>query len=219
MLSCAGIQAVTSPKTYPFANAVPVSHYPPYTVRDLLDTNQVTDATRQVLTERINAPYRQPAFFSVDEFALLQAICNRLIPQDNRPEPIDVVGGIDERLIQHKSNGWRYDVMPADGDAYKQGLAGVEESAQILFQRPFRQLSGIQQDSLLGLVQAGEAPGDTWQMLPSDRFFEELLAEAVENYYSHPLAQEEIGYVGMADVPAWQRIGLNQLEDREPRQL
>lgn len=192
-----------------------IMHYSSNTVRDLLATNHVTDATRQVLIERLNAPPRQPTFFTADEFALLQAICDRLIPQDNRPEPIDIAGGIDERLSQNKSNGWRYDVMPADGDAYKQGLAGVEQSAQILFQHPFRQLSGDQQNTVIGLIQTGNPPGNTWQTLPADRFFEELLAEAAENYYSHPLAQEEIGYVGMADLPSWQHIGLNQLEDRE----
>ena len=190
-------------------------HYPQNTVRTLLNTDHVTNATRQVLTERLNAPPRQPEFFSAAEFALLQTICNRLIPQDDRPEPIDIAGGIDERLTLNKSDGWRYDTMPADADAYKRGLAGMEESAQVLFQRLFGQLSGIEQDNIIGLVQAGDAPGDTWRTLPSARFFEELLAEAVENYYSHPLAQEEIGYVGIADLPGWQRIGLNQLEERE----
>lgn len=190
-------------------------HYLPNTVRTLLATEHVTDATRQALSERLNAPLQLPTFFSADEFALLQAICARLIPQDNRLEPIDIVGGIDQRLTQNKTNGWRYDVMPADGDAYKQGLAGIEESAQVLFKQSFHQLSDDQQDKVISLVQNGDAPGATWQTLPAVRFFEELLAEAVENYYSHPLAQEEIGYVGMADLPNWQPIGLNQLEERE----
>lgn len=194
-------------------------HYPPNAVRALLNTDHVTNATRRVLTERLIALPRQPEFFSADEFALLQAICNRLIPQDDRPEPIDMAGGIDERLGQNKTNGWRYNTMPADGDAYKRGLTGMEESAMALFQLSFGQLSGSQQDRLIRLIQTGNAPGDTWRTLASDRFFEELLAEASENYYSHPLAQEEIGYVGIADLPAWQRIGLDQLEDREPRQL
>lgn len=194
------------------------SHPFPNTARALLATEHVTDATRQVLTERLNAPLQLPTFFSTDEFALLQAICNRLIPQDERSEPINIAGGIDERLIQNKTNGWRYDIMPADGDAYKQGLAAIEESAQILHQQSFHQLSDDQQDKIIGLVQTGGAPGDTWQTLPADRFFEEMLAEAVENYYSHPLAQEEIGYVGMADLPAWQHIGLDQLDDRERKQ-
>ena len=192
-------------------------HYPAGTVRTLLATNQVTDATRQALTERLTASPRQPHFFSESEFRLLQLICNRLIPQDNDKESIDIAGGIDERLTKNESDGWRYDTMPPDGDAFKLGLAGVDETAYGLFQGPFQQLSGAQQDEVLSQIQQAKAPGETWQKLPANRFFEELLAEATALYYSHPLAQETIGYVGMADVPGWQRIGLNQLEDREPR--
>lgn len=195
-----------------------IPQYPPNTVRALLDTDQVTDVTRQVLTERLSAPSRQPVFFSADEYSILEAVCNRLIPQDDGSPVIEIWGGIDDRLAENKSNGWRYDTMPADQEAYRRGLAGIEESAQVLFQQSFRQLSNDQQDHIIGLVQSGDAPGAIWQTMPAERFFEEMLAEAVENYYSHPLVQETIGYVGMADQPAWNRLGLNNLEDREPRQ-
>ncbi|MFD2932192.1 gluconate 2-dehydrogenase subunit 3 family protein [Spirosoma flavum] len=193
------------------------NHYPAGTVRALLDTDLVTEATRQALTERLNTPTHQPSFFSADEFALLQAVCARLIPQDDRSEPIDIAGNIDKRLSENKSDGWRYDTMPADGDAYKMGLKGIDESAQLTFQQSFQNISAEQKDIILQAIQTKKAAGDTWQRLDANRFFEELLAEAVNNYYSHPVAQEEIGYVGMADVPTWQRIGLNLLEDREPR--
>jgi len=194
-------------------------HYPPNTVRALLDTDQVTDATRQALTERLQLPPHQPTFFSASEFALLQAVCNRLIPQDNPSSWIDMASNIDKRLSEKRCDGWRYDTMPTDEDAYKLGLRGIDESAQLTFQQGFRNISAEQQDFILNAVQRVEAPGDTWKNLPADRFFEELLTEATENYYSHPLAQEEIGYVGMADVPGWHRIGLNQLEDREPKRI
>lgn len=196
-------------------------NYPAGTVRALLSTNQVTDATRQALTQRLIVPLRQPTFFTANEFALLQAVCGRLIPQDNRlkTDHIDIAGGIDKRLIENKSNGWRYDAMPTDGDAYRLGLVGIDESAIGLYERSFQQLPDNQQDDVLKAIQAMGAPGAVWQRLPVERFFEELLAEAVEIYYSHPLAQEEIGYVGMADVPTWQRLGLDQLEEREPRPL
>ncbi|WP_420149632.1 gluconate 2-dehydrogenase subunit 3 family protein [Spirosoma sp.] len=194
-------------------------HYPAGTVRALLETNQVTEATREALTQRLTNPPRKPTFFTEAEFALLQRICNRLIPQPDRDTPVDIAGGIDERLAQNQSNGWRYDVMPNDGEAYRSGLTGVDESARLMFDNSFSQLSGDQQDQVLTAIQRMEAPGEIWNTLPAERFFEELLAEAVENYYSHPLAQEEIGYVGMADLPAWERIGLNQLESREPNPL
>ena len=192
-------------------------HYPTGTVRALLATDQVTEATRQALTERLTSAPQQPQFFSIPEFSLFQAICDRLILQNERTERIDIAGSIDKRLTQNKSDGWRYDVMPADGDAYKLGLAGVDETARLLYLQSFQQLSDELQDEVLKAIQRQEAPGETWQKLPADRFFEELLVEVANTYYSHPLAQEEIGYVGMADVPTWQRIGLNQLEDREPR--
>ena len=192
--------------------------YPTGTVRALLTTNQVTEPTRQVLTERLTASPRQPVFFSADEFALLQRICDRLIPQHEGTAYIDIAGGIDRRLSEYKSDGWRYDTMPADGDAYKLGLKGVDESAQILFKQPFQVISGEEQDQVLKAIQERQVSAEIWQKLPANRFFEELLAEAVENYYSHPLAQEEIGYVGMADAPGWQLVELNQQEDREPRE-
>lgn len=193
--------------------------YPPNTVRELLHTDHVTEATRQALTERLQLLPPQPRFFSTSEFTLLQAVCDRLIPQDNSSGYIDMASGIDKRLSEQKSDGWRYDTMPADQDAYRLGLQGIDESAQLMFQQEFRNISPEQQDIILKAVQQTEAPGDIWKKLPADRFFEELLAEATENYYSHPLAQEEIGYVGMADVPAWKRLGLNNLEDREPKRI
>jgi gluconate 2-dehydrogenase gamma chain len=55
--------------------------------------------------------------------------------------------------------------------------------------------------------------------MSAPRFFEELLAEATECYYSHPVGADEIGFTGFADAHGWQRIGLNQLEPFEPRAL
>ncbi|MFD2574008.1 gluconate 2-dehydrogenase subunit 3 family protein [Spirosoma soli] len=197
-----------------------MAQYPAGTVRALLKTDQVTDATRRILIKRLDAtPCTNPTFFTATEFTLLQAVCDRLIPQTDRPEYIDIAGGIDERLSENKTNGWRYDTMPSDHEAYQLGLKGIDESAQILFDQPFGKLSDEQQGQILRSIQFMEAPGETWQHLPPERFFEELLAEAAEIYYSHPIALETIGYVGMADVPTWQRIGLNQLEDREPKEL
>jgi gluconate 2-dehydrogenase gamma chain len=187
------------------------------TLPELLQSDLLTEPTRRALLHRLNAPPRQPTFFQADDFARLQAVCARLIPQNNRPaaEQIDVAGGIDERLAANKSDGWRYDNMPPDGDACLLGLLGIEQSATAMFGRSFCQLTDDQQDAVLTAVQTLDAPGAVWQSLPADRFFEDLLAEATTLYYCHPLAQAEIGYVGMTDAPGWQRIGLNELEKRE----
>ncbi|WP_254244887.1 gluconate 2-dehydrogenase subunit 3 family protein [Hymenobacter sp. BRD67] len=91
----------------------------------------------------------------------------------------------------------------------------MQEIAQALFATAFEQLAGDKQDEVLGALAGGNPPGVTWQTLPADRFFEELLAELTETYYAHPWAQDEIGYVGYANMPTWTRIGLNEKEPRE----
>ena len=191
--------------------------YSPDTLRALLATDHVTEATRAVLAARLApAPPHQPRFLSPTAYALLEAVASRLFPQPERDPPIELAPALDERLADNRSDGWRYNVLPPDGEALRRGLAGIEESAQALYQRNFLALSADEQDAVLHAVQRGQGGGTTWQTLPAGRFFEELLAELTELYYCHPLAQAEIGYVGFADRPGWTKIGLNEREDREP---
>ncbi|OUJ76038.1 gluconate 2-dehydrogenase subunit 3 family protein [Hymenobacter crusticola] len=190
--------------------------YPEGTVRALLATDLVTEATRTALAARLDAPLYEPQFFDGVTYELLRAVAARLFPQPDRETPIELAHAIDERLLKGESDGWRYEALPPDREAYRLGLGGINESAQLLFQHPFLSLSPEQQDAVLAAVQRAEAPGTTWETLPAQLFFEELLAELTENYYSHPIAQEEIGYVGMADVPGWHHLGLNNLDPREP---
>jgi gluconate 2-dehydrogenase gamma chain len=192
--------------------------YPEGTVRALLKTDLVTPKTRQVLEERLQQDLETaaPRFFDGATYRMLEAVCTRLIPQPERDQPINIASAIDQRLAEGKCDGWRYDVLPPDGDAYRLGLQGLDESARLQFGAAFNILAGEQQDVILRAVQTGQAVGDTWHQVDGQRFFEDLLAEAAEVYYSHPLAQEEIGYVGMADAQGWQMIGLNEREPQEP---
>ena len=191
------------------------SPYPSGTVRSLLETSQVTPKTRDVLKARLaEEPVLKPSFFDTESFEILRSVADRLIAQ---PHGIDLAGALDRRLATGTGDGWRYNTMPPDSIAHQSGLAGVEESARILFGRGFVSLSESEQDRVLTAIQQGKAPGQTWETIPSTRYFEELLVELTETYYSHPLAQEKIGYVGMADAKGWQAIGLNQLEPWEPQ--
>ena len=191
------------------------SPYPSGTVRSLLETSQVTPKTRDVLKARLaEEPVLKPSFFDTESFEILRSVGDRLIAQSHG---IDLAGALDRRLSTGTGDGWRDNTMPPDPIAHQSGLAGVEESARILFGRGFVSLSESEQDRVLTAIQQGKAPGQTWETIPSTRYFEELLVELTETYYSHPLAQEKIGYVGMADAKGWQAIGLNQLEPWEPQ--
>lgn len=188
--------------------------WPEGSVRALLESGLVREPTRAALLARLDAPtVETPRHLPVDALPLLRAVCARLVPQPERGEAIDVAGGIDAKLA--KGNGWRYAAMPPDADALRRGLGGVDETALALFGRPFEALGGADKDAVLEAIQAGRPPGAAWASLPANRFFEELLAMALEAYYAHPLAQEEIGYAGMADAVTWTRIGLGEREEHD----
>ncbi len=195
-------------------------HYPSGTVQALLPTDLVTPATRYALQERLQKePVSRPLFFDADSFITLRAVCMRLIPQPNSDRMVDLPGNLDDLLAKGKGNGWRYDTMPADGDAFTMGLEGINETAGLMYGRPFHQLTTTGQDNILGLIQSGVASGAAWKVLPATLFFEELLSALVEIYYSHPYAKDDIGDATMADAKGWQKIGLNELEVQEPTPL
>ena len=191
--------------------------YPSGTVRALLGTPHVSAATRAAVQARLDAPAYMPQFLAPETYALLSAVAARLIPQPERADaPIPLAPAVDQRLAEGRADGWRYDALPPDREAFRLGLGGIQEIAQNLFQLDFTALNAGQQDAVLQALASGTPPGATWKTLAAGRFFEEMLTELTETYYAHPLAQEEIGYVGLADLPAWTKIGLNEKEEREP---
>ena len=191
--------------------------YPRGTFASLIDTAFVTAPTRAALAARMAKPaVTEPRYLDASEFALLGAVCDRLLDQDGDDRRIDVPGAIDARLASGETDGWRYDALPEDGTAMRRGLAGFDETAWILAGAGFVDLAPADRDRVVEAVAAGDPPGEVWAALPAKRFFEDLLAFATESYYAHPLAQEEIGYVGYADARGWQRIALGEREPREP---
>ena len=196
------------------------SAYPPGSVRVLIESDLVTPATREALVERLRAaPVIEPRFFTADEFALLKAACDRLLPQPERARPVDIAGTLDTRMAALRpagggGDGWRYAIMPPDTEMHRQGLATIRQVGEAMFERAFVRLSDAQQDAVLESVQGGGI--DLQRAAVTRRYFEELLAQVADIYYSHPLASEEIGYVGMADAHGWQAVGLDEREAHEP---
>jgi hypothetical protein len=155
------------------------------------------EPTRRLVLERVHTlpPY---LYFTPEEIACLEAICDRLLPQDDRPSElrIPVARWIDDRLFRGEGEGYRYGGMPSDQEAYRLGLRGIEETAHALFEQPFEELEGVEQDMVLWRVSEGNPPGATWDSLPAHRFFGLLLDDAITEYYSHPMAWAEIGFSG-----------------------
>ena len=175
------------------------TRYPHYDVLDKWSSPDWDEQTREVVRKRLE-DIPQIRFFTDEEARLLAAIAERIVPQPERSEAekIPIVPWIDEKLYEDKRDGYRYEEMPPQREAWRLGLAGVEEAARILFdEKPFVELDPISQDVVLTHVERGDPPGTAWQQLPAARFFQSVLCVTVAKiYYAHPKAWSEIGYNG-----------------------
>ena len=173
------------------------------TFSSLLHSDQVTLPTKTALEQRAAETFAAPAFFTQQEFDLLQAVCDCLLAQIAENRMVDVAGFIDKRLAEKSGPGWRYNQLPADGTAYQTGLKGIAESVLLLHHKNFNELSPEEKNNLLKTVQQGNAPGETWKNFNSKLFFELTLTDATEQFYSTPAAQAEMNYTGFADAKGW----------------
>lgn len=172
------------------------------------------EATRKVVLKRVNEvpPIR---FFTPAEARLMEAVCDRLIPQDDRDlaHKIPLVNEIDKKLYEGIVPGYRYENMPPEGEAMRLGLQAIEIIAQHIYMRPFFELDGRAQDHVLQTIHDGEPPAaeEIWQKMSIQHFWGFLLDHAIEAYYAHPYAWDEIGFGG----PAYPR-GYMRLEGGQP---
>lgn len=171
-------------------------------------------ATRKVVEDRVSKqkPIR---FFTEEEARTMHAVVDRVLPQDDRAEErrIRILPGIDERLYENRLEGYRFEDMPPDQEAYRIAARAFEEMAQVLHGRAFHELSVREQEEILKSVHQAkpQAAQELWKQMNIERFWTMLVADVVNIYYAHPWAWDEIGYGG----PAYPR-GYMRLEEGEP---
>ena len=172
------------------------------------------EATRQVVLRRVNEP-PPIRFFSPDEAHLLRAVIDRIVPQDDRDadHQIPILNVIDDRLYHHRSDGYRYDDMPPDGEAHRLGLQAIEAIAQRMHGQRFVDLPPDQQDRVLQSIHDCQPPTahDIWARMNCQRYWMLLVQDCIEGYYAHPWVWDEIGFGG----PAYPR-GYMRLEHGRP---
>jgi hypothetical protein len=192
------------------------NRFPTYNVIDKWDTPSWNDQTRAAVAKRLHeVPPRR--FFSEAEWDLLQAICDRLIPQPDRAEDqVPIAPFIDERLHENRGNGYRYNDMPRQRDAWRIGLRAIDEESRARWQRGFRELPDNLKDAVLRSVQHGDTLTDAWGGMPAKRFFKSaLLHEAVSVYYAHPAGWSEIGFGGPASPRGYVRMQADRRDSWE----
>lgn len=166
--------------------------------------------TAGVVLERL-APPPPLQFFGPDEEPTARALVDRLLAQDTDPR-VPVIELIDRRLAERIGDGYRYDNMPDDPEAWHQSVAALDAEARARYGRPFWDIGIEEQNEILDMVSHCE--GD-WRGLPGQRVFSLWMRYAASLFYSHPWAWNEIGFGGPAYPRGYKNLGLDKREHWE----
>ncbi len=191
--------------------------YPGFDV--LAQVDAWDDVTAGVVLSRLSHPTGL-AFFTPEEVAVAAPLFDLLLAQDGEPR-VPVLEMVDERLALAETDGWHYDEMPEDGEAWRQTLAALDEDAHATFGRRFAELDVDRQAALVQKVQRTDGK---WHQFEAGHVWSLWTRYACTAFYSHPWAWNEIGFPGPAYPRGYNALGvgardrweMNDPEDVDP---
>lgn len=171
--------------------------------------------TRKVVLSRL-APGTELKFFNCAEAATASVLLDLLLAQDREPR-IPVLALIDARLAAGETDGWHYDDVPEDGEAWRQTLSHLDTDAMTAHGQAFIELSAQQQATLV----QGVYDADRWHGLPAKQVWSLWTRYACTAFYSHPWAWNEIGFGGPAYPRGYKNLRVGgregwEVADRDP---
>jgi len=167
------------------------------------------ETTRNLIDERLENPPAR-SFFTEEAWAFWTAVFAHLIPQTDRTadHQVPLIPMLDERLAKNKTVGYRYEDMPHDRVVYAIGIEAIDEEAEHRYGGSFLLLPQLQQDTVLQAIARGkpEAAPQIWAKMSVKRFWQMIMTDAIDAYYAHPWAWDEIGFGGPAYPRAYTRL-------------
>lgn len=173
------------------------------------------DQTAGVVLARLG-PTTDLSFFDLAETAAATALCDRLLAQDEEPK-VPVVALLDARLAAGETDGWHYDDMPSDEEAWRRTLAALDEDAKALGGVVLAQLPVPDQVRVIQAVQDASSDGQKWHGLSAGHVWSLWTRYACTAFYSHPWAWNEIGFGGPAYPRGYKNRAVDGLEPWEVR--
>jgi hypothetical protein len=181
---------------------------------DVLDeVHRWDEVTAGVVLARL-APTTDLSFFTLAENGCATALCDLLLAQDGEPR-VPVVAMVDARLAAGETDGWHYDDMPPDPEAWRRTLAALDEDADDLAGTPFARLERTAQAALVQRVQDLGTEGKSWHDLPAKHVWSLWTRYACAAFYSHPWAWNEMGFPGPAYPRGYKNTGVDAREGFE----
>ena len=176
---------------------------------DVLDSVDVwDDVTAGAVLGRLALP-GELAFFTPAEVAVAAPLLDLLLAQDGDPR-VPVLALIDARLAVGETDGWHYDELPEDSQAWRDSLAALDGDARKAHaDRGFAHLVAPEQAALVQAVQDLATSGGRWHAWPAKHIWSLWTRYACTAFYSHPWAWNEIGFPGPAYPRGYLNPGVN----------
>ena len=156
------------------------------------------------------APTTELSFFTQDEQATAGPLFDLLLDQRESPK-VPVLELVDHRLALDESDGWFYDDLPEDRQAWRLTLALLDGDAHDRYGESFHDLDAKEQSGIIQAVQDAEL----WHGIAGAHVWSLWTRYACSSFYSHPWAWNEIGFGGPAYPRGYQALGVGKLEHWE----
>ncbi len=144
-------------------------------------------------------------FFTEAEGQTVGAISEQIIPSDGDPGALyaGVPNFIDKQLVGPYKRFQQ---------AYRAGLAGIDEASQVMFRSRFAALSWDNQTEVLKAMESGKVNGAAWQSQSAASFFSLVRDHSMQGYYGSPRHGGNRNYVSyrMIGLDYPQIIGQNR---------
>jgi hypothetical protein len=192
------------------------SRYPSYDVWE--QHGEWDEHTRQIVGKR-RMPDVAHRFLTEHEAMTVQAVASLLVDDIRLDVLTYVTQHVDEGLASPIGESQRKAGVPEKQTLYRQGLTGLDETSEELYQSIFVALPKERQIDVLSRVESGRvSPTGAWAQVPAKDFFKKMLYDVVSAYYSHPLIWSEIGYGGPAYPRGYVRVEKGLVDPWEAKQ-
>ncbi len=187
--------------------------YPEYDV--LAEADHWDHATREVVLARLDPPPIR--FFDDNEVPTASAFCDTVTAQDGDPK-VPVLALVDKKLYEGQLDGFQYEDMPDDRDAWRIAVRGLDEAAMQLGYPSFGEAPLDDRHSICERFAAGELSGGAWDELNVTRAWSVLMRAVLQAFYQHPWTWNEIGFGGPAYPRGYAALGVDRPEHWEPEE-
>ena len=170
-----------------------------------LEGKRLSLPTRAVLEKRMAGPVRPEGLLTAEQERTLRAVLARVVPGTG----VDLATTVMARLATGRGDGWRYDVLPADLTAYREGLDRLARDG-------FEDMDAEHQDKALTALAKKKGSSEAL-------WFEDVRGDATAAYVAHPQTSARLGFSGPGVGGAYtkyrgfENLGVNSREEWEPK--